>query len=797
MNTVAACLCAHCGNPSLKGQAFCCPGCEVVYGILNQRGLNKYYEIREQGACFKQASPARVSDETYAYLDDPKFRALYASAEVGVERMQFYLDGIHCTACLWLIEKLPELVEGVRAARLDLGSSVATVTIAEGSSFARVARQLDQFGYRPHAVRGNEVDARQRRENRLFLVRLGVAAACSGNIMLMAFALYAGDTGEFEPWFKWLSFGLYLPVALFSAVPFYRSAISSFRTRSLSIDVPVVTGLLLGSIASTANLFTGAEEIYLDSLSSLVFLLLASRYLLRRTQQSALSSAGLLHFLTPSSVRRLNGGIEESVSLDSVSLGDRIVVKAGESIPVDGTVAEGASYVNCALLTGESRPLAVAPGMGVFAGTVNESAPLVIEASALGASTRLGNILRSLQGEASHRAPIVAFTDRFASFFVASVFVLIGLTLALTWGQGVTEMMNRVLAVVLITCPCVLALATPMVMTLSIGKAARSGMLIKNAEALERLSQVDTAYLDKTGTLTEGRFELARWEAEPSGGRTERAVHAIESRSLHPIAQAFVRHFAPAAGTEPPDVTDYRETIGFGVQGIVEGSLYEIARDSSAPAFSGTAVAIYRDGRRLARAEFGDKLRDDSQAAVQALRAEGIEPRIISGDIRSAALNVAASLGIPVDCCISECSPERKRDVLKSSPKALMAGDGANDAVALGAAFVSVAVHGGMEVSLRAADCYISSPGVMPIVRLVRISKETMKVVRRNFAFSLVYNASAIAAAVTGHVSPLFAAILMPSSALLIFASSIYGTRALRATLAAAASPLPGAKEAA
>lgn len=772
-------LCVHCGNPA-RGEQFCCLGCRAVYKLLNESGLGRYYEIRNETAKPGALKPATLSHDTYAYLDDAAFRAKYARSSAAPAEactMDFFLEGVHCAACLWLVEKLPALVSDVERSTLDLGKAVARVQLKAGGSFAPVARMLADLGYKPHAIEHDEqAEALLKHENRTWLVRMGVAGACAGNIMLLVIPSYSGLSGSLAMLFRWLSLALFLPVIFYSAVPFYKNAWASVRSRTISIDLPIVLAILFGALASVAHLPYENEHVYFDSLSALVFLLLASRYVLKRIQQNALQSSQLFQFLSPSFARRINratGQLEE-VAVSTLKAKDFINVDCGEILAADGTIAFGSGALNCALLTGESLPRSVGPGDKVFAGTVNEGAALQIEVEATGHDTRLGRILKQIENGNLKKAAIVTAADRTAKWFLVSVVAaaLAVIFLAPTLSEG----FSRALALAIVTCPCALALATPLTMTVALGKASRNGILVKGAETLEKIYHAGEIALDKTGTLTNGHFEVLSWHEEPGQAPLKQVVYALERRSKHPVARALVKYLDGTV--QDPEILSHKETIGQGVEGRVDGSLYEI---KPLRAGLGTSVGFYRDGALVGQARLGDRPRADAAASVAALGRLGLDTYVVSGDNRSAVAEVAAELGIAPARAIAEATPETKRQFVEAHPRALMIGDGANDAPALSTAYVGVAVQGSMEVSLRAADVYITRAGVAPVLALVEIARETMKTIHRNFAFSLFYNLAGGLAAATGHVTPLFAALLMPLSAFTVFSSSLLGTRKLRA----------------
>ncbi|MBI3556276.1 MAG: cadmium-translocating P-type ATPase [Deltaproteobacteria bacterium] len=775
-------LCTHCATEVAGTEksshapdepAFCCLGCRTVYSLLNSSGLERYYALRSQTGSFSGSKPVTVSSETYRYLDDTEFKKKYAREDAT--SMDFYLEGVHCAACLWLVEKLPTLVAEVEAATLDIGRSIAKIRIKPNCTFAPVARTLEGLGYKPHAIEHNEqAELLQKKENRSWLIRIGVAGACAGNVMLLAVPLYSGLDGQLAADFRWLSLFLFLPVLFYSAVPFYKSAWASLHSKTMSIDLPIVLAIILGSGASIAHLLSGTDHVYFDSLAALVFLLLSSRFVLRRIQQNAFHSSHLLQFLSPSVAKRVDASSGEimEVPVNTLKIGNVIAVEPAEALPADGIVQDGSSAINCALLTGESVPNAVGAGDAVFSGTVNEASTLHIKVTALGAQTRLGQILLQIESGSLKKAQIVTLADKTTKWFLAAVFIAAAAVIFLA--PSLSEGFTRALAMVIVTCPCALALATPLAMSASLGRAARAGILIKGADVLEKISQAENIVLDKTGTLTVGQFEVLDFSQVQPLENFKETLCAIESKSKHPIAKAIVAFLKPQLEAELPAVTGFKELLGTGVEGTAHGRKLTL---QPLREFRGTAVGIYWDEALAGEVHLGDRLRPDTAQCIEALKRFGLNPYIVSGDNHGAVENAAAQIGIPLSQTMACTDPESKQRFIEAHERSIMVGDGANDALALSTAFVGVAVHGSMEVSLRAADVYLTRPGLRPVVELIRIGRETMHTIHRNFAFSLLYNLAGGMAAATGHVTPLFAALLMPLSAFTVFGSSLIGTR--------------------
>jgi Cu2+-exporting ATPase/Cu+-exporting ATPase len=731
----------------------------------------------------QEASPTGEGG-AFAYLDRDEFREHYGHPE-NRDRLLFHIEGIHCTACLWRIEGVREDVAGVASARLDMGRHLLDVEMAPGGRVADVATRLEAMGYRPRAVSFRSLDDRDLTRKRL-LMRLGVAAASAGNIMLLSTSLYSGaDRSSVATAFEWLTFVLFLPILLYCAVPFYRASLAALRARRASIDVPIAAAVVIGTGLGLYHLVAGRGDIYFDSLAVLVFLLLGSRFLLTSLQQKYLSPGHLSAFYEGNRVRVRNpetGAIEER-HIERVGWDDEVVVRRGERVPVDGRVAGGEVWVNAAVLTGEPYPVRLLDGQEVFAGTTLTSEEAVVRVRHTGADTRVGRLLEETERGVLSRTPLVSLTDRAAQWFSASVLALGALFAVIYATVDVHEAINRALALVILACPCALALATPLTQSLALKKAARGGALIKKAEAFEKLQQVRDVFFDKTGTLTRGELELEGWYPSPPDAAERGVIVALEAGTQHPVGLVLAADAAkrPYRAVE---LDDRVEVPGRGVSGRRRGVRWELLgvgvgaalEAVGAPADGATSVGLYRNGRLLRVARLADTIRPGSDAAVAAFEAAGRRVHLLTGDSALPAEAVAQVVGIPADRVTAAATPERKRDIIAGHPRALMVGDGVNDAVALAGAHVGVAVQGSMETSFRAADIYLTRPGLRPLADLFALSRATITIIKRNLLFSLVYNAAGAALALAGIITPLLAAVLMPLSSITVIVSSVVGT---------------------
>jgi len=577
------------------------------------------------------------------------------------------------------------------------------------------------------------------------------------------------------------------PSMLWPARVFFSGAWSALRVRTLHMDVPIAIALAGGFARGAVNTLTDRGPIYFDGVAMLVFLLLAGRYLQARAQRAAVDSAELLHSLSPSTARLVGPEGVREVPADALVPGMEVEVRHGETLPGDGIVLAGVSKVDRALLTGESRPLDAGPGTEVFAGTLNHGATLRVRVTRAGEASRVGQILREVEAGASRRATIVRAADRIAGGFIAAVLALAALTYWRWFHVDPSRAFDNAVALMVVTCPCALALATPLAITVAIGRAARAGILVKGGDALESLARPGTLVLDKTGTLTEGRTALVEWQ----GGDAPRgAVLAIEKHSAHPIASGFAAAWPDLAVPEAGPVTS---TTGGGLEGevggrrVAVGSIpFVLARAAdphgyalARPGTPLTPVLVAVDGEVVARAGFGDAVRRDARGALERLRARGWTTLLLSGDAPAVVAAVGAELGFEPSQCRGGASPEDKLAEIERlagrGVHVVMVGDGLNDAAAIARADVGVGVKGGAEACLAAADVFLARPGLAPLAELVQGSARTLGVIRRGLAFSMLYNVVGAALAIGGVINPLIAALMMPLSSLTVVLSAWRG----------------------
>ncbi len=707
----------------------------------------------------------------FSFLDQESFRDKYAEGPNG---MRFFVGGMSCSRCVRKLESLSENMVGVKSVRVDLGRSLLRAEIDPAqTSFSRLAKKIADLGFEPVPL-AKEVagDQQKRREERNELIRLGVAGACAGNIMTFSFATYLGDTAEFFALFAWLSFALYLPVVLYVAVPFYKGAIASLRQRRLSVDLPMAVASLTGFAFSTVQLLRGRDDIYFDSLSGFLFLILASRFAQRRMQARFLKPEDSTESLRLSRARQVQEGRWEWVPLDHLQPGHRILVHSGETVPADAELEGRYAHFSLAWLSGEFKAQTFLPGATVPAGArlTSGEARLIVRRRI--GETQFGKILEQVEKADLSRIQTIHLTDRWAQRLLAVVFGAAVLFLVAYWPVSSEEAIRRALALIILACPCAMAFGTPLAFASALSRARRKGLVVRSARAFENAAKADTIFFDKTGTLTEADLTLI--EEDPIPTHLQQLVLALENHSLHPIAFAFRAAF-PVSGPLP-QVDEFSEVPGEGVSGYIEGRFFELRRADDSSAEIG--CTLYENRKPVARFRFAARLKPDSLQVLRALRGQGYKIKLLSGDQREPVMALAKNLSFdPADVHFG-MSPADKAHLVSQTPGAIMVGDGVNDSLAMLQAGVGVSTCGGVEAALKSSDVYLTGPSLNGVFELIRISKSSLALVRQNLAISLIYNVSAGVLALLGLVNPFVAAILMPVSSGFILLSTWVRSRA-------------------
>lgn len=721
----------------------------MAAAIIEGAGLEAYYQERE-------AFPPRP--ETY----DGDWDAIPVEAgsdgycEIGLQ-----VDGLRCASCVWVTENVLQRTEGVAEATLSYATGRARVRWdPERVSLGDVAGRIATLGYRPRIL-GEESEP-----DRDLLIRLGVAVFAAMNIMMLSAALYTGWLGGMDPryvaLFQWISLALAAPVALWCAEPFFVGAVSSLRHGILHMDLPIALGVaVLFGHAMVVTVMGG--DTYLDSMGMLVSLLLAGRVLESRGRRRASEAATAMAATAPATARRrVNDGIEV-VPSDALQVGDLIDVAAGEELAADGIVDGGQGNLRMALISGESEPVEAGPGRRVVAGSVLADGYLTVRVTAVGRETVLQQMADQLRLSAD-RGVAPALTDRIAPWFTGATLVVAGLTFLFWWYfAGLEKAILTAVAVLVVACPCALALSRPLAAAAGLGAAARRGLLFRSGDALLRMREVNVVALDKTGTVTAGDLEVLEAPDEAL-----RIASGLERFSGHPIARAIIGA-AVGRGIPLAEAEDVQEEAGFGIRGRIDGREWGIR--SGGP---GKVLVQGEDGTGWTL-HLGDRVRNDSRRTVEAIQASGKEVALLTGDVESVARRMAGETGI-VDY-LAQMDPTAKAEWIRArrdrGDTVLFAGDGMNDGPGLARADVGIAMGTGAASSILVADGVVSLPSLRPLLAGFRAAEAAASSIRKNQVRSIGYNVGAVTLAASGLVNPLVAAVLMPlSSGMVIWGAS-------------------------
>ena len=790
--------CFHCGE-TLTGtepwfieidserHRVCCPGCKAVGELIRESGLADFYRFRTMPAIRpRDGAVDPAPDLPWQPFDRPEMLdTISAPAGEGLRSCTMLVEGVRCAACGWLIERSLEQVPGVREIRVNPATARARLVWEPGTlPLSGALGVLSRLGYQPHPGSAGAADMALR-ERRGALRRLGVAGIGMMQVMMYAVAMYVGAFQDMDPGleqlFRWVSLLVATPVALYAGRPFFTGAWRDLRAGRPGMDVPVALAVGAAWTASVLHTIAGQGEIYFDSVTMFVFFLSLARYLEMGARHRAGDTQEALARLLPESARRRRGDDWETVALRELKPGDIVLVRYGETLPADGRLQSLDARLDESMLTGESRPRRRRAGEPTLAGSINLGDPLEFAVERTGGETLVSGIGRLLDRAQSERTPVAAAADRVARWFVIGVLSAAALTWFAWNAIDPSRAFEITLAVLVVTCPCALSIATPAALTAATGFLARHGLLVTRAGAIERLARVQRVIFDKTGTLTLGQPRITSVET-PDGADPDRALGiaaALEAVSEHPIARAFaVAHpAAPATG-----VTVH---AGLGIEGRVAGERWRLGRPDWAAALCGqpaphsagdeTTVCLAGEQGVAAVFRLADRLRSGARRQLDVLRDFGLSLEIASGDAPDAVAPVAEAVSI--EHWRAGMTPEDKLALLRERQQAgdpvVMVGDGVNDAPVLAGADVSVAMAAGTPLAQTSADMVLLGDSLAPLAAGVAQSRRTLRIIRQNLAWAAAYNAVALPLAATGFISPWMAAIGMSASSLLVVLNAL------------------------
>jgi P-type Cu2+ transporter len=759
-------------------QRFCCAGCAAAATWIEQAGLDDYYRLRT-------ANPQRAAPDTsdLAAWDSEEVLAAHARNVPGGREIVLATDGMHCAACAWLIDRALSRVPGV----CEVSANAVTGRVRLGwdparSRLSAILARMQALGYRPYLAGGVDVEGARRREQRQWLLRLGIAGIVTLQAMMLAEALYLDTTGEMptatRDFFRWLTFLVATPVVFYCGYPFLAGAWRELRERRAGMDTLVATSTLLAWSASAWQTLQGGAQVWFDAAVMFVFLLLAARWLEMRARQVAGARIDSLARARPVLARRelASGGCEE-VPLTRIAAGDVIRVAAGEHLPADGLLLAAAA-LDESLLTGESRPVPRAAGETGLAGSICRDREVRLAVTATGAATRLSAIERLVLRAQEHKPRLARQADRVASWFVLGILLCAALVYLHWRSVEPARAFEITLALLVVSCPCALSLAVPAALAAAYSRLSALGVLVLRPDALQQLAAIDTVVFDKTGTLGDGQWRIAAVTCHGVDSATALGLAAaLERGNRHPLASAFRAHDSGRA------VQDIAQVDGCGIEGCID---YRPLRLGTAPWAAGRdddgAIWLGDGTRPLACFHLEEQPRPDAAVTLQRLSAQHLDLLLLSGDAREAVHAFAARLPAQFEEVAGRLLPEDKlarvRALQARGRRVAMVGDGINDAPVLAGADVSIAVEGGAALARQNADLVMLHPSLERLADAVQLARRTRKVMRQNIGWALAYNLVALPVVASGHVAPWGAALAMVGSSLTVTINALRLARA-------------------
>ena len=785
--------CYHCGLPVPSGsrweahiggapRSMCCPGCAAAADAIVAGGLGDYYETRSE---FAASSGAGLD------ADAPEL-ALYDDAGPDGEG-SFTIEGVRCGACVWLVERRLGALPGVNEVSLNV--ALGRVFVRWDAALCRpssIVRALRAVGYRAYPYEARRHSDALLRARRTLFRQLFVAGLSMMQVMMYAVPVYLADEGTMDAdmaaLMGWASFALTLPALLYSALPFFAGALRDLRRGMPGMDVPVALGIAAAFAASCAALVSGEGALWFDSITMFIFLLLGSRYLELEARLRANEALDRLRRGAPASADRLRGDPAlrdtELVSAARLAPGDLVLVKPGQAVAADGVVVEGETEVDFSLLSGESRPRAVAVGDPLPGGAVNAGQAIVLRVTSSAQESTLATLVRLVERAGRGKPAIALWADRVAACFVVGLLLLTGAVYAVWMVVDPGRAWGAAIAVLVVSCPCALSVATPTALAAATDRLLRRGVLAVAPHTLETFERATHIVFDKTGTLTHGAPRLRRVlpVGEPDRETCLRIAGALQAESSHPLSAA-IRAAAPEPGLQARGL---RFEIGRGIEGGIDGVLYRFGSASFVAELAGgaartaappgtTTVWLARSGEWLARFDLSDSLREEAADVVRRFRDGGKTVVLLSGDEQAVAQAVASQLGI--SHAYGGRLPAEKlafvRALQRRGAVVAMVGDGVNDAAVLSGADVSFAMGRGAELAQMHADGVLLSEGLAPLADAADTARRTVAIVRQNLVWAMVYNLAAIPAAASGMLNPWLAGIGMAVSSAVVVLNAL------------------------
>ena len=803
-------LCFHCGEIALEGnrwcleidgqtQTMCCPACKAVAETIISSGLKDYYRHRtalpEISPQQKRNANSDVREELKLY-DEPAIQQSFVQRfdnELPEAEAVLVISGISCAACAWLIEHRLSQLKHVISVNLNLTTHRLMVRwLDDEIKLSQILEEIHQLGYQAHPFSATQAEQQRIQESKTAFRRLVVAGFATMQVMMLAVPLYIGELrgilAQYEVFIRAASMLFATVVVLYSARPFFVAALRDIRTRHLTMDVPVSIAILLAYFASVWSTVNRGPEIYFDSVCMFTFFLLTGRFFEMRARHRMTRAGNNLLDLMPSVAIKSTPEGDLVIPSSDIQVGDLLIIKPGQQIPADGIVESGTSAVDEAALTGEYLPIDKSAGDALIGGTHNVESQLLMRVTATGADAELNTIMRLMDRAQQEKPAIAIFADKVASRFVASVLIIASGIAIIWWFIDPSQAFWITLAVLVVTCPCALSLATPTALTAATASLREQGFLISKGHVLEGLTQVDRIIFDKTGTLTRGELSLeesipAAADISLTSAQALKIAATLEQYSNHPIARAFSSlSYFTTDNIEQVSAQGVKGTL-IGIEGH-DDMTYRIGRADFAFPQQTLSPPINDDRQWLLLANdqqplywfaLSDSLRQGASSTIEQLKDWGIKVSILTGDPSAQVEAVATALNI--DDVHKGLSPAQKLEIAsvwqQQGERLMMVGDGINDVPTLARADIAIAIGQASDLTKTNADAVITNNSLTTLLHAISKGRKSSRIIRQNIYWALLYNILALPLAATGFIPPWAAAIGMSVSSLIVVGNAL------------------------
>jgi Cu+-exporting ATPase len=775
--TVNKTLCYHCGETcpndkiAWEEKKFCCEGCKMVYQILNQSDLCDYYTLNENPGISQRI---KVRKDKFAFLDDEKIQLQLISFRNEKQlHVTFYLPQMHCSSCLYLLENLHRLEEGVVSSKVNFTrKEVDIMLVTTKTTLRKVAEKLTSIGYEPY-ISLNDLKEKRPAINKSMVYQLGIAGFCFGNIMLMSFPEYLGiDASEtgLRSIFRWINFGLAIPVLLYSSLPFYQSSWKSIRHKFLNIDAPIALAIIITFIRSAYEVISGTGGGYFDSMTGIVFFMLAGRILQDKTYRQLSFERDYTSYF-PIAVSVLKEEKEVPTTLPDIKPGDTLLIHNQELIPADGILTKGKAFIDYSFVTGESLPVLKEVGELVYAGgkqTEGNIEILVVKEVSQSYLTKLWNRDEFKEQAFTKSVSFVHLLSRYFTYIVLTI----ATATAIYWQiNDPSKLWPAVTAIFIIACPCALLLSNSFTNGNILRILGRNHFYLRNAETIEKMAKATHIVFDKTGTLTTTRQQHITYEGITLTAQQQQQAAALAACSSHPLSKALAKHLETERKIE---VAGFRETTGEGIEGFVNDDLLKLGSykfvTGTTERQTGTAIFFSIENKLYGYFLFSNHYREAIPGLIRKLK-DNYHLSVLSGDNEAEKENLQKILGKKATILFHQ-KPEDKLRYIQylqnSGEKVMMIGDGLNDAGALKQSDIGIAVAEQTNNFTPSSDAIIEARQLSLLTKFIQLCRANRNIVMASFVLSIVYNIIGLFFAVQGNLSPLVAAILMPSSSLSI-----------------------------